>query len=235
MQKIYYRLYMPLLLTILCTASASAQWSIGVDGGVSFNTLQTGRSYDYDRNYDSKTGFTVGIPVRYDFKDWLGLQTEVAVMQKNYKMHRSAIYRYNYYDYTNTFLNIPVMARFSFGGRNLRGYMLAGGYVGGWLKSHVKGAQNQYFLIPETTEDRFGKYKFDEDVKFDSRRDNRFDGGLVAGLGLQYSISREIGVFAEGRYYYALTDMQKNYMKGLQGRYNNTITISLGVIYTFRK
>lgn len=235
MQNIYNRLYMPLLLTILCTASASAQWSIGVDGGVSFNTLQTGRSYDYDRNYDSKTGFNVGIPVRYDFNDWFGLQTEVSVMQKNYSMHRSSIYRFNEYNYTNTFMNIPVMARFSFGGRNLRGYMLVGGYVGGWLKSHVKGAQIQYFYNPETIEELFGKYKFDEDVKFDSRRDNRFDGGLVAGIGLQYSITPKIGVFVDGRYYYALSDLQKNYMKGRQGRYNNTITVSLGVMYTFGK
>lgn len=219
------------MLSIIGTATASAQWSVGVDGGVTINSLHTGQSYDYDRHYDSRGSFTVGIPVRYDFNDWFGLQTEVSVMQKNYSMHRSPTYKYFYYDYSNTYLDLPVMARFSFGGKKLRGYLLAGFYLGAWLDSHVEGSDRQYFGGLNGAE----YISFDTDVEFDSRRDNRFDGGLVGGVGLQYSITRRIGLFAEARYYYGLSDLQKNYMRGRQPRYNNTVAVMLGVMYTFGK
>lgn len=71
---------------------AMAQWKVGVEGGIVRNTLLVSKCYDYDRHYISGTSGIIGIPVRYDFHDWFGLQAEVSCLTKNYSMYRSDIF-----------------------------------------------------------------------------------------------------------------------------------------------
>lgn len=224
-----------LAATALCVQSAAAQWSVGVQGGAVRNTLNIDNGYAYDRHYTSKWGATFGIPIRYDFNSWFGLQSEVSVTYKNYGIERSWAYASNYYDFTNTYLDIPVMARFKFGSEKIYGYALAGAYIGAWLNSHIKGAQMRYFDQAEEPDEFYSGYKFDEKYEFDSRRDNRFDAGITAGLGVQYAINSRFGVFAEVRYSYGLTDTQKDYMRHRFPRYNNTLALQIGATYTFKR
>ncbi len=218
-----------LTIVLFYTFSASAQLKIGVQGGVTFNKLETSSSFAYDRQYDNRTSFTVGIPVRYEFTDWFALQAEVNYLQKNYGMHRTYVYEKNRYNYTNDFIDIPVLARFSFGGEKLRGYTLVGGYIGGWVSSRVRGVQQYYFASYDAPDNIL---EINDIMQFDSRRDNRFDAGLIAGLGLQWQVCELIEIFAEGRYYYGLTDMQKDYMQKQVPRYNSTLAVQIGVMFT---
>ena len=73
----------------------------------------------------------------------------------------------------------------------------------------------------------------DETWEFDSKRDNRFDAGLIAGAGITLELYRGLSLFAEGRYYYGLTDMQKQYMTFMVPHYNSTLAIQGGISYTF--
>lgn len=220
-----------LILAIVFYASiASAQWGVGLETRTACNSLHVDKSYAYDRHYKSQWGFTMGVPVRYDFNSWFGLQSGLSLVYKNYDIERGWHYSENKYKFTNTFIDVPVFARFKFGGQKVHGYLLTGAYIGAWLKSSVSGRQLKYF-----GNEGYGDYEFDENVQFDSRRDNRFEAGLAIGLGAQYEVSNRIGVFAEARYYYGLTDMQKDYMKGQFSRYNNTILLQVGVMYKFKK
>lgn len=97
---------------------AMAQWKVGIEGGVVRNTLLASKCYDYDRHYTGGTNGIIGIPVRYDFRDWFGIQAEVSYLAKDYSMYRSEIFEGNYYNYTNSYLNIPIYARFVSGARN---------------------------------------------------------------------------------------------------------------------
>lgn len=220
-----------LILAVVFYASiASAQWGVGFETGTTCNSLHVDKSYAYDRHYKSQWGFTMGVPVRYDFNSWFGLQSDLSLVYKNYDIERGWHYSENKYKFTNTFIDVPVFARFKFGGQKVHGYLLTGAYIGAWLKSNVSGRQLKYF-----GNEGYGDYEFDENVQFDSRRDNRFEAGLAIGLGAQYEVSNRIGVFAEARYYYGLADMQKDYMKGQFSRYNNTILLQVGVMYKFKK
>lgn len=221
-----------LLLAVAAIAPAAhAQWSAGIGLGASRNTLHTESGYAYDRHYASAWAPAFGVSVRYDFTGWFGLQSGVSVLLKNYGIERSGTYARNRYKCTNTFLDVPVMARFSFGGERLRGYVLAGGYMGAWLRSHVSGRQiGVYDHVID-----YGGQKVDETVKFDSRRDNRFDAGLCGGAGVEYGFGGRLTVFVESRYYYGLTDLQKGYMGRRMPRYNNTLTLSAGIFYSFGK
>lgn len=214
---------------VFTPALATAQWKIGIEGGIVHNTLLVSKCYDYDRNYSGATNWVIGVPVRYDFRDWFGLQAEVSYLAKDYSMYRSEIYEGNYYNYTNSFINIPIYARFSFGGTKVRGYVLAGGFLGAWLDSYVEGNQMSYF---QTEGLSYSDYHFDEKVPFDSRRDNRFDAGLSGAIGVEYQFAKRFSVFAEGRYLYSLTDMQKEYMLKQPTKHNSTFAFQVGVMYT---
>ncbi len=223
------------VMTLLSVTQASAQWKIGVQGGYTENMLMVSKSYDYDRHYIGAGGFILGIPVRYEFNNWFGLQAEASYITKNYSMKRSNAFRLNQYNYTNSFFEVPVFARFSFGGDRLHGYLLTGGYIGAWLRSNVEGNQSRYFNYDyesETSLDAIGAYHFDEKVPFDSRRDNRFDAGMVGAVGLEYGFAKRFSVFAEGRFYYSLTDMQKDYMLRRPSKHNSTFAFMAGVTYT---
>lgn len=209
---------------------AMAQWKIGVEGGVVRNTLLVSKSYDYDRHYTGGTNGIIGVPVRYDFRDWFGLQAEISYLAKDYSMYRSGIFGGNYYNYTNSYINIPIYARFSFGGTKLRGYLLAGGFIGAWLDSYVEGNQMRYFDASDSSP--YDNYHFDEKVPFDSRRDNRFDAGVSGAIGVEYQFAKRFSVFAEGRYLYSLTDMQKNYMMRQPSKHNSTFAFQIGFMYT---
>lgn len=214
---------------VLTPMLATAQWKVGIEGGVVHNTLLVSKCYDYDRHYSGATNWVIGVPVRYDFRDWFGLQAEVSYLAKDYSMYRSEIYEGNYYNYTNSFINIPIYARFSFGGSKVRGYVLAGGFIGAWLDSYVEGNQMSYF---QTDGFSYSSYHFDEKVPFDSRRDNRFDAGLSGAIGVEYQFAKRFSVFVEGRYLYSLTDMQKEYMLKQPTKHNSTFAFQVGVMYT---
>lgn len=81
-------------------------------------------------------------------------------------------------------------------------------------------------------EDLTDLYYYDEKYPFNSVRDNRFEAGAVIGLGLQYEINDLLTVLAECRYYYSLTDMQKDYMKMQVPRYLNTMLFQVGLLVT---
>ncbi len=229
-------LVLPALLLAL-TLPASAQWRAGISLGYTHNKLDTDPGYAYDLRHDSRGGFTVGIPVQYNFTDWFGLRAEALFVQKAYSTYRTGIYNQLYTNTCNSYLQFPIMANFSFGGERLRGFVNAGGFLGGWLSSHQKGTTIRYFS--EEDGDESGQvtpeneYRFDEKVPFDSRRDNRFEAGLTGGLGISYRVLSYLTLELEGRCYYSLTDMQKNYMKFGTPRYNTTFVLQAGCFFTF--
>jgi hypothetical protein len=117
----------------------------------------------------------------------------------------------------------------------LRVFANGGGWIGVWALSHEKGQVLNDTLYPSyLTIDVSAlgnpSTSFDHKRDFNSRTDNRFDGGLMFGAGLQYDI-KYISFFAEWRYDYSLTDMVKKYEKYDHVPYMNTTwTISGGIL-----
>lgn len=227
-------------IMLLSITYAQAQWSVGVTAGYSHNTLDINPGYAYDMRYRPVDGFTVAIPVQYRFQDWFALRAEVGYIQKGYRMERTNAYTGIYSEQRNDYVQLPVLASFSFGGKRLRGFFNAGGYVGYWVSNRVKSANMNLLGVnhdPNNTVnsilDPSNTEHTTNNSAFDSKRDNRFEVGLVAGTGLSYRVSNMVELQIEGRYYYSLTDIQKQYMKFLSPRYNNTVTLQVGCMITF--
>jgi opacity protein-like surface antigen len=195
----------------------------GISGGYSHNHLYTSVSYRPFTAYESKGGFAVGLPVVYHVADWFSLQTELSILQKNYTRLRTDYYVFGfmpYQNFRNTYLQVPLMARFSFGGKDLRGFCALGGFTGYWVGSRIEGIALDLNAKP---------YEYNKKHIFDSRRDNRLEYGFLVGFGLEYKYTNSCSFTLEGRYYYSTSDLQKDYMLKQNPRYNNTFVIQAGV------
>ncbi|MDR2579149.1 MAG: PorT family protein [Chitinispirillales bacterium] len=202
---------------------------IGVAGGHTSNILHTSTACRPFTEYESCGGFEIAVPVRYRFRNWFAIQGELQYIQKNYTMRRDGPYDGVYNTVTNGFIDVPLLANMSFGWEQFRIFGNFGAYGGGWVHSHRVGRQLQF------TDDPFNPgglyyHDYDEKVKMDAGRDARFDGGLLSGMGFQYTLPNYI-LFMEGRYYYGLTDLQQNYGYNLVPRMNNTFNVRLGALF----
>lgn len=128
-----------LLFAMTVTTDLAAQWRVGVTAGYASNELCMDRGYAYDMRYERRGGVAIGIPVQYDFNEWLGVRAELDFVQKGHKMHRTDIYQGMHTDTRNNYLQLPVMASFSFGGGRVRGFLNTGAYIGGSLELPQRG------------------------------------------------------------------------------------------------
>ena len=163
---------------------AAAQWKVGLNAGYTYNSYSIDTQYAYDFNYDGLGGLTVGIPVEYGILDWLAVRADLTYLQKGHTMSR--VYDPTYRDRRDHYLSLPVMARFSFGGEKVRGFLHAGGYMGYWAKSRVQGMERSNSSILDdllADKDPTVFVAYDHKYEFNSKRDNRFDAGLVGGVG----------------------------------------------------
>ena len=211
-------------IALVLPSLAFAQWRVGVNGGATYNHSTISKHYMTDYQWKDRWGVTLGVMGQYDVNDWLGVRAELDWTQKNYRLTRQILSNLDY-KYVNNYLQLPVMASFSFGGKQLRGFCNAGVYGGYWLTSGREGTD-----FNNSSEK---VYEFSEDIKFNSERDQRFDFGFVGGIGLEYRFCQRWAAQVEMRYYYSTMSTQKDYMRLSDPRYNSTLGVQAGLWYSF--
>ena len=207
----------------MLTTVAHAQWRVGATIGTSANHYRMDRQYMSDYHINDRWGLTMGVTGQYDFTEWLGVRADFNWTQKNHRVLRDRIPMD--YKYVNNYLQLPVMASFSFGGQKLRGFCNLGVYGGYWLSSNYSGVDYNSFVG--------APYDVKGHVDFNSDRDQRWDCGFVGGLGVEYRFARHWGAQVEARYYYSTTSVQKQYMRVKDYRYNSTLALQAGASYFF--
>lgn len=215
---------------LLCATSVKAQWHVGIETGANRNYLTTSTSDKPFFEYQPSYGYSAGVSVRYQFPklSWFGgIQAVPSFVQKNFRIQRTGYYSDMYEQNTNSYLELPVMAQFRFGGKfrkeqSLYGILNLGGYGSYWMSGHVKGRT----LSPM---DVNNSVPYDEAYTFNTTKDRRFQYGGIAGAGLQYVPNRKYVITLEGRYTPSFSDMQKAYSEEQTPRYNDTYSILLSV------
>ena len=211
-------------LAWVCIVTASAQWRAGITGGATYNVFSMDKQYMADYEIDGRWGVTLGVSGQYDFNNWLAVRADLNWTQKNHRRHRMILKEMDY-KYRNDYLQLPVMASFSFGSEKLRGFCNLGVYAGYWLSRHYKGSD--YNNLAEYT------FYFSRKEELNSDADQRWDCGFVGGIGMEYHFAPHWAAQAELRYYYSTTSTTKQYMRVKDFRYNNTTAIQLGAYYIF--
>lgn len=218
--------YMMLIVCLIATTAAMAQWRAGVTVGAASNSLNIDKQYQYDWRYNNRWGMDFGAVGQYDFTDWFAVRAELNYLQRGYSQHRTGMNAGTEYKYRHNYLVMPLMASFSFGGEKLRGFVNGGIYGGYWLSGSVKGGFKDHdddgIVLP-----------IDQDYDFNSTRDNRWDFGYVGGIGVEYRWAAHWAAQVEARYYYSVTSITKDYMLIKDGRYNSTVSLQAGVFYIF--
>lgn len=217
-----------LLLTIALTGamcSAHSQWRVGATAGFDWNHYSIDNHYMTDWHYEGKKGLSIGATSQYNFNDWFALRADLNYTQKNHRQYRTGELAETDYDTKNSYLQLPLMSSFSFGGEKVRGFMNLGIYGGYWLKSSLKGS----FHNPLTDE----VSDIDEDVTFISERDRRLDFGAVGGVGVEYIFGEHWAAQVEARCYYSTVSTQKDYMAIKDPKYNTTIGVQAAFFYIF--
>ena len=188
------------LLLGMTTEGVYAQWAVGIKGGVNTTSVDRSNAGRIDESYSSLRGIDLGIQAHYNLN----------------------IVDTLFMEYTNSYLMLPVMADFSFGGKKLRGHLLCGGFAGYWLTAHRNGVT---FSVT-------GLYDTDEDLEFNDET-QRLTAGLAGGVSLTYDINNWLGINLDALYYYDLISYHKGYEHLNDPRYLSTLTIDLGVYYKF--
>lgn len=203
-----------------------AQWRIGVIEGIGYNMHAQDMHYMTDYSLQGRVGLNSGISGQYSFNKWLGVRADLMFTQKNYNISRTDIPDVSH-TYLNSYLLLPVMASFSFGGDNfpLRGFANLGNYGGFWLNSTRLG--KEISILSNKT------YEFAGPVEFNAEKDNRLDWGLVGGVGMELRCNKHLAVQIEARCYYSLSSQVNEYMKLKDYRYDTTIGVQAGVYYIF--
>lgn len=231
-------------LILLCSLRGTGQLIAGVDGGINTNYLTTSNASEPFTRYDGMNGWNISIPVGYQFFDWLAIEMAPTYIQKNFDIVRtgffSGIYQKNY----NTYLQLPLYARFSFGGKALRGFVDMGGYAAYWKSSRIQGVEanvlNEVDTAYQTVNaanllgENYG-YSYDQPYSFNSSKDNRLEWGVIAGAGVSYELFQTYTVYVEGRYFRAMTDQQKIYETNQAARYNDNFGWTVGCTVKVKK
>lgn len=221
----FFRRSVFVCLCLLSTFSAQAQWRIGAAGGGDYNWYAINTNYQTDFRYDGAWGWSAAVFTQYNFLPWVGLRAEIEATEHNYRFYRTGTYAGTNYVVHNTYLQLPVMAQFSFGGEKVRGFVNAGVYAGCWLAGRYKGTW--YDALSGKTA------PLDQAYTFDQERDQRADFGLAGGLGIEYRFLPHWAMHVEGRCYYSLISRVKPYMRVKDNRFNTTLGINLGFCYIF--
>ena len=201
------------------------RWSIGAGIGLNINVPDVETAYMTNVVYNPSFGLGANLSVAYQPYKWLAVRSGIHFVPKNYTyLHSITVENQEGSLGSNTncnYLDVPVMADFSIGGK-VRWHLFLGGYVGYWLNGNRNGA-----AIPLGNRNDDGS--FAENYVFNSTRDNRFDAGIIYGTGLGIACSRVVDINIDLLNLYGLTDVQKNYMMQLNPHYNTTFVLQAGV------
>jgi hypothetical protein len=224
-------------LLFLYSLQSSAQLFLGVEGGPNRNYLTTSNASEPFTNYQGMKGWNIGIPIGYQFFDWLALEATPTYIQKNFDIVRTGFFTGVYQKNYNTYLQLPLNLRFSFGGKELRGFVDLGGYAAYWASGRIKGTEANILnevdtayqtVNPSSILGENAGYTYNQKYVFNSSKDNRMEFGLIGGAGISYELFKTYTFYLEGRYYRAMTDQQKLYELNQAPRYNDNFGVSLG-------
>ncbi len=218
------------LMVSIVSIPAFAQWSFGLSGGYAFNHYNYDPQYMTGMVYQNHHGFSLDIPVSYQFNDCLGVVTGLSTQQKGYVIHGVSSSGYEFYprlkrdDY---YANVPVMLEFSFGGKKLRGFVDAGAYVGVWAYSAFTYHQiaSVYYMFADGV---YTKREFNKEV------DLRIECGLIGGAGVKLMLGNGFSLFSAVRCIQALTPQQKSYQTMHFPSWNTTIAAQIGFMINFK-
>lgn len=205
----------------LIASQSFAQLSIGCNIGLLCNRpfmYQT--QYNY-YNYSGHWGGGAGLIIDYHFNDRWAIAFEPSIQQKGYVSVATS--HYSEVINRDGYLSFPLIAEFAFVKTKIGDFFIdAGAYAAYWCCYYRK------YSVCSLTGDF---YSFTNNETIDDNVGNRFELGLVGGLGYKYNLSTKWSVCLSIRYQYALTDQFKAPQSILFLNPNDAFIAQTGFLY----
>ncbi len=213
--------------------------SIGVSGGYVMSNV----GFNPEIPQKSLGGLTGGLSVRYTcekyFKSICALVGEVNLSQVGWRediltaedqpVINQSTGMPEEYERRLTYIQVPMFARLGWGRerKGMQFFFQAGPQLGFLLGEKTK---SNFEHSQRNSSDRIGAQK---DATQDTLSvQHKFDYGIAAGLGLEYSHPKFGHLMLEGRYYYGLGDIFSNSKRDYFGRSNlGNIVIKLTYLF----
>ncbi len=226
------RLLITLLLTIatLSTYSQIGEHRNDLSVGFSAGYVMSNMSFTPKVTQSMHGGLTGGFTVRYVcekyFKSICAIQAEINFAQIGWKekildAKDASVPNANgeamRYSRTINYIQIPVMARLGWGRekKGMQFFFQAGPQFGLYISDSEDKNFDMDYAINHISE------RSNSTIAQDTMAvENKFDYGIAAGLGMEYSIPHAGHIILEGRYYYGLGNIYGNSKRDYFGRSN---------------
>ena len=201
-------------LFVFGATHAQTVLTFGPKVGVNLSTL-TGKSDFTDKKL--LTGFNAGLVLNVGINEIFSVQPELFFSQQGYKISATILDAPATITQTLNYINLPVLAKASFGERNIRGYVNLGPYLGYMVGGH------------ETIDIQGNKES--ERTDFDKHTElNRLDFGIAAGIGALYRTGHG-DVILDVRYNAGLTPVSEDVVLEAGRDTNSVLGISVGYLF----
>lgn len=217
-------------LAVLCVFPASGQRMyepkvyVGAKGGITMSNVQ----FSPHVKQTLRQGILMGATVRYTEEKVFGLIGELLVEQKGWKENfEEAPFAYNR---ELTYVTLPVMTHIYFGSQKFKGFVNIGASVSYLLGSKITADfdYSNALNLPD-----FPTYRSVEQMSMEVK--NKFDYGILAGLGMEFIIKKKHSFLLEGRYYFGLGNIFPATKKDIFSSSRNTsIEVSLGYLFRIK-
>ena len=225
-------------------------WSLAAQIGEHRNTLSVGPTAGWNITNIRFTpkveqkglgGFSGGVALRYTVEKYFSticsIQLEMNYAQMGWKEDIKDINNNpvinattgaaENYSRTINYIQVPLLAHLAWGKekKGLNFFFNAGPQLGAYISESTK---SNFDFDKRNTSDRVSSVVAQDTMKVE----NKFDYGIAAGLGVEYSIPKVGHFLLEGRYYYGLGniygDTKRDYFAS-----SNYQTISIRLTYLF--
>lgn len=174
-------------------------------------------------------GMIVGITARYSEEKLFGLMAELNIDQRGWQEDfEGAPFNYSR---KLTYIDLPIMTHINFGGRKFRGFVNLGPSVGYLISDKIDA--NFDYEHPATVP---GFPMVDRYVNQMSMKvKNKFDYGIVAGVGGEFRFKGKHSITLEGRYYYGLGNIFPSSKKDeFSASRSSSIQIAVGYMFNLK-
>ena len=203
--------------------------AIGVNGGLLMNRVTFSPKVQQVMSYGQEFGVSFRYTCEKYFAAVCAVQAEVNFSRQGWR-EAEEDGTYTYQRHMN-YIHIPVFARMGFGRerKGLMGYFLVGPQLG--------------FCIGESdertgtwTDNNLPKYPEGPTSHYNLAVEKKFEYGIAAGAGIEFSHPK-VGHFAvDGRYHFGLSDIFNNGKKDPFGRSaNSSIIVKLSYFWDVKK
>lgn len=203
--------------------------AIGFNGGYVMSNVGFTPSVTQKMHSGLTGGFTVRYTCEKYFKSICAIVGEVNISQMGWKedirtaddkpVINSVTNVAEEYERQLTYVQVPLMARLGWGRerKGFQAFFQLGPQLGMYLGDKKK---SNFDYASRNVNDRIGALRDAVMDTLDVQR--KFDYGITAGFGLEYSNPKLGHFIIEGRYYYGLGDIYKNSKSDYFGRSNNS-------------